>query len=217
MDGVVKVTSTAFQGWPKAALRFFAGLEDDNSKAYFEANRDVYERSVRAPMEALMAELELEFGPGKIFRINRDLRFSPDKSPYKTHIGAWTGREGRGGYVQLSAEGLYTAAGRHHMEKAELSRFRDAVADDRGGAELPVIIAGLRSSGYEVGGDQLKVVPPGYPRDHPRAALLRHKGIGISRDFGVPAWLGSPEAKDRIVQVWRDAEVLANWFDAHVG
>src|SRR4030081_427140 len=88
---------TVFNGWPEDFQRFFIGLELDNSKRYFEANRRLYEKAVRGPMEALVASLEPEFGPGKVFRINRDIRFSADKSPYKTNIAATVGIGGRGG------------------------------------------------------------------------------------------------------------------------
>src|SRR3982074_510542 len=81
-----------FEGWPKPALQFFHGLKRDNSKAYFEAHRSLYEDQVRQPMEALLGELEQDLGPESetnLFRLNRDLRFSPDKRPYKEHLGAY--------------------------------------------------------------------------------------------------------------------------------
>src|ERR1700694_1889509 len=99
---------TRFGGWPKPALQFFHGLKRDNSKAFFEAHRQVYEEQVREPMEALLAELERDVVPNlttKIFRINRDLRFSPDKRPYKEHVGAFMSSAGANGfYIQLSGD-----------------------------------------------------------------------------------------------------------------
>ncbi len=96
-----------FGGWPAEALEFFEGLEADNSKTYWQRNKAVYESVVRAPMEELLAELAPEWGEGRVFRPYRDIRFSADKSPYKTHMGAMIGQ----GYVQLSAEGLAADAG----------------------------------------------------------------------------------------------------------
>src|ERR1700730_6331653 len=205
-----------FEGWREEAQRFFIGLELDNSKAYFEANRHVYVTHVRAPMEALLAELEEEFGPGRIFRVNRDIRFSADKSPYKTNIGATAGREGRGGYVSLSAKGLYVATGYRQMERDQLNQFREAVAEDRTGRALAGIVGTLEDAGYDVGGEELKIAPKGYPRDHPRQRLLRHKGIGVSRDYGLEPWLGTPAARDRVAEVWRDAEPLLGWLGKNV-
>jgi len=207
----------SFGGWPEQAQRFFIGLGLDNSRTYFEANRTVYMTHVRAPMEALLSELEEEFGPGRIFRINRDIRFSADKSPYKTNIAAVAGRPGRGGYLSLSAKGLYVATGYHQMDRDQLDRFRQAVAAQRAGSALVGIVGKLEEAGYEVGGEQLKVVPKGYPRDHPRERLLRHKGVAMSRDYGLQPWLGTPEARDRVAQVWRDAEPLLDWLDSNVG
>jgi uncharacterized protein (DUF2461 family) len=89
----------AFRGWRVDALEFFEGLEAENSKAYWARNKPVYDREVRAPMEALLAELEPDWGEGRIFRPYRDVRFSKDKSPYKTTIAATVGD----GYVQLSS------------------------------------------------------------------------------------------------------------------
>ena len=80
-----------FRGWPAEALDFFEGLEADNSKTYWLQNKDVYEDTVRAPMESLLEELGQEWGEGKIFRPYRDIRFSSDKSPYKTNIAAVVG------------------------------------------------------------------------------------------------------------------------------
>src|ERR1700730_10157498 len=123
---------TRLAGCPKPALQFFDGLKRDNSKAYFEAHRQVYEEQVRQPMEALLAELEKDLGPDievKIFRLNRDLRFSPDKRPYKEHLGAYLSSPRAGGvYLQVSDDGLYVALGSHEMAPDQLSRYRDAVA-----------------------------------------------------------------------------------------
>src|SRR5688572_10134866 len=102
----------AFSGWPEEAVEFYEGLEADNSKTYWQQHKHVYDGCVRAPMEELLAELAPRFGDGKIFRPYRDVRFSADKSPYKTAIGATlTG----GGYIQLSADGLSAGAGMYHM------------------------------------------------------------------------------------------------------
>src|SRR5437588_11055390 len=106
---------TRFAGWPKPALQFLHDLKRDNSKAFFERHRQVYEEQVRQPMEALLAELERDMGPStdaKIFRLNRDLRFSPDKRPYKEHLGAYVSTAGGAGlYLQISDDGVYLAIG----------------------------------------------------------------------------------------------------------
>jgi len=111
-----------FKGWPEDFQRFFIGLELDNSKKYFEANRRAYEDSVKGPMAALLESLEPDFGPGKVFRANRDIRFSKDKSPYKTNIAADVGMGSKGGYLSLDARGFTVATGRYVMSPEEIAR-----------------------------------------------------------------------------------------------
>src|SRR4030088_1577103 len=142
---------TRFVGWPKPALQFFYGLKRNNTKAFFEAPRQVYEEQVRQPMEALLAEIERDLGAVdevKIFRLNRDLRFTPDKRPYKEHLGAYLSTAGAGGlYLQVSDDGLYLAIGSHEMASDQLNRYRDAVAG-KDGEELARIAPGLRKDGH---------------------------------------------------------------------
>ena len=197
-----------FQGWTEDFQPFFIGLEHDNSKRYFDAHRGVYAEKVRAPMEALLAELEPEFGPGRVFRPNRDIRFSANKAPYKTNIAA----DGGGGYVSLDARGLTAAAGHYHLDSEQLPTFREAIARDRSGKELAEIVEQLESAGYEVGGEDLKRVPRPYPQDHPRARLLRHKRLYYWRSFGLQPWLGTAAVKDRVAEVWRAGRPLGAWF-----
>jgi uncharacterized protein (TIGR02453 family) len=204
----------AFKGWPVEALEFFEGLEIDNSKAYWQRNKTVYETLVRTPMEELLAELEPEWGPGRIFRPYRDVRFSADKSPYKTNIAAVIGD----GYVQLTMEGLGAGSGMWHMAPDQLERYRKAVTDERPGAALTGILetaraAGLRAEGHDV----LKTAPKGYSRDHPRVELLRYKGLITWKDWPAGPWLGTRRAKDRVAQFFEASKPLNGWLRAHVG
>jgi uncharacterized protein (TIGR02453 family) len=152
-----------FSGWPEDFQRFFIGLELDNSKRYFEANRRTYDESVRAPMVALMESLEDEHGPAKVFRANRDIRFSKDKSPYKTNIAAHNGKAGVGGYLSLDKKGLTVAVGCYELTPAQLATYRKRVAAEASGAALASIVGRLEKAGYKMGGEQLKRVPAGSP------------------------------------------------------
>lgn len=210
------MTST-FRGWPEEYQRFFIGLELDNSKRYFEANRQVYEKAVKAPMVALMESLEDEYGAGKIFRPNRDLRFSKDKSPYKTNIAATAGMGGNGGYLSLDARGLTVAAGRYEVSPEQLIKYRKKVAADSTGAPLAAMVARLEKAGYGTGGEALKRVPAGLPADHPRARLLRHKILYIYKNYGLQPWLGSSAARKYVVKVWSDAGPLNDWLKRNLG
>lgn len=204
----------AFAGWPIEAVEFYEGLEADNSKVYWQDNKAVYDRYVKAPMEELLAELADEFGTGKIFRPYRDVRFSADKTPYKTNCAATIGS----GYVSFSAEGLSVGGGLYMPDPKALARYREAVDKPKSGAELATIVAALHKAGYEtMAHDVLKTAPRGYPKDHPRIDLLRHKGIAMMKTWPVGAWLGTRKAKDRVVATLRAGVPLNDWLARHVG
>ena len=204
----------AFRGWKAEALEFFDGLEADNSKTYWQRNKAVYETLVRAPMEELLADLAPEWGEGKIFRPYRDIRFSSDKSPYKTYMGAMVGE----GYVQLSAKGLGAGSGMWEMAPDQLERYRQAVVDDKSGRTLAGIVAKARAAGLEVTGhDVLKTAPKGYPKDHLRIDLLRYKGLITWREWPAAAWLGTRKARDRLIEFLQSSKPLNEWLRTRVG
>ena len=203
-----------FKGWPAEALEFFEELAFENTKPWWLAHKDFYAEQVRGPMEALLAELQPAWGDGKIFRPYRDVRFSADRSPYKTHIGATIGD----GYVQLSAEGLAAGAGMWDMVADQLERYRASVDDNATGGKLSKLVADARAAGLEImSHDMLKTVPRGYPKDHPRIELLRHKGLATWRSWPPAAWLGTARAKGRIVGFFEDSAPIVDWLDGHVG
>lgn len=204
----------AFQGWPEAALDFYDGLEEDNSKAYWTAHKAIYDAAVLGPMTDLTEELGKDFGETKIFRPNRDIRFSADKSPYKTAIGAIIGP----GYVQFSASGLAAGNGMYEMASDQLARYREAVAEDVTGHELERIIAAITSHGISVQGrDVLKTAPRGYPADHERIELLRYKGLVAWREWPIEPWLSTPAAKDKVAEFIVITQPLRDWLDTRVG
>ena len=205
----------AFKGWSAEAVVFFEGLEMDNSKSYWHANKPVYDEKVRRPMEELLDELGKEFGEGKIFRPNRDIRFSLDKSPYKTNIA---GTLSKGGYISFSAEGLGVGSGMYMPMPDQLERLRKAIADDKTGRALETLLHKVRADGIEVSAhEELKTAPKGYPKDHPRIELLRMKGLITWKQWPVGAWLRTAKAKDRIVDVLHAAKPVNAWLDKHVG
>ena len=203
----------AFKGWPVEAVEFYEGLQADNTKAYWSEHKAVYERCVKAPMEELLAELAGEFGAGRVFRPYRDVRFSKDKTPYKVNCAAQL----PGGYIAFSADGLFVGSGLYMPEPAQLRRFRAAVDDATSGAELEAIVGALRKGDYDVTAHEvLKTPPKGYPKDHPRLELLKHKGILMSKSWPVGAWLGTRKAKDRVVACLEAARPLRGWLERYV-
>jgi uncharacterized protein (TIGR02453 family) len=205
----------SFAGWPGEAVEFFEDLEEDNTKSFWQAHIETYEVSVKRPMEELLAELEPEFGAGKLFRPYRDVRFSKDKSPYKTNIAAAVGPFG---YVTLSAEGLGVGAGMYVMASDQLERYRRAVDLEKSGTALELIVEAIKKKGYACAPSApLKTAPKGYAKDHPRIALLNGKGIIVWKLWPVVTWLSTKNAKERVVDVLRSSIPLNNWLAEHVG
>ena len=207
-----------FTGFPVAALDFYDDLELDNTRSFWEAHRHVYEESVRRPMLELTAALSDEFGQAKVFRPYRDVRFAKDKTPYKTHQGAYVALSSAiGWYVQVSAPGVRVGAGFYDADSARLAAYRAAVAGDRTGPELEKILRKLTKAGWEVGGDRLKTSPRGYDADHPRIELLRHKSLTIGKNYGFEPFIHTSELLDRVRADWRAARPFVEWVAARLG
>ena len=211
----------SFTGFPDEGLVFYEGLEADNSKTYWAQHKADYESYVRAPFLALLDEVAPEFGTPKVFRPYRDVRFSADKTPYKTHQGAVVrGDEGVLGawYVQISADGLRVAGGVWKLESDQVSRYRRAVADGVQGPRLVAEVARLTRAGYEIGGDRLTRPPKGFEvDDEVRADLLLHKSVHAYRQWEPADWLHEREALDRVRAAWRDFVPLNRWLADNVG
>ncbi|WP_285249921.1 DUF2461 domain-containing protein [Pseudarthrobacter sp. fls2-241-R2A-168] len=207
---------TTFQGIPAGAFEFYQELQENNTRQWWQENKDRYQTLVREPFLALLAGLEPRFGPGKIFRPNRDIRFSQDKSPYKTAQGAFASvQEGVGFYLQVSADGLLVGGGYHSHTPAQLARYRNSVDASGTGESLRHIVEAVAAAGFMVEGEKLKTVPRGYPQDHPRAELLKHKSLSAATDLGQPAWLATPAALQEIAALWDELRPLVDWVGRH--
>ena len=207
----------AFGGFPEWGVTFYQDLEETNSKEFWAQHKAQWERDVREPMLALADELEDEFGTAKLFRPNRDIRFSHDKSPYKTHQGAFVGvATGIGYYVQVSGDGLAVGGGFRAHSPAETARFRAAIDAPASGAGLEQLAAELAAAGFELSGDALKTKPKGFAADHPRLDLLRRKEMMAIHRVGTPSWLSTPEALDQVRAEWRRVRPLVEWSTEHV-
>ena len=198
-------------------LRFFRALKRRNERAWFEAHRDEYEAHIRAPMRALVEEMDVRlarFAPEivgdpkhSIFRIHRDIRFSKDKSPYKTHVAAWfyhgagsrkVGQDGEGGsagfYVQVSPGASFSGGGIWMPPRSTLKKIREAIADDpRGFARVAGSPVLKRRFGGLDAEDSLKRMPRGFADDHP-AVYAQSCGLGAE---GFARVAGAPVLKRR--------------------
>jgi uncharacterized protein (TIGR02453 family) len=212
---------TTFDGFGPKVRRWFEGLEADNSREYFAAHRDVFEDSILGQMQALLTELSDEFGGEvKLFRQNRDIRFSPDKSPYKTNTyGVVYGSElaAHGLYASISARGLVAGSGYHMMARDQLERYRDAVADDTRGPELRELAAMAQTAGLELWGESLATAPRGYPKDHERIELLRRKSLALGSTLAFRRGINRADGLGFVTGTWRAAAPVTGWLDREVG
>lgn len=205
-----------FEGFPVAALDFYDDLEVDNTRSFWEAHKQVYTESVLAPMKALCAALEPEFGAAKVFRPYRDVRFAKDKTPYKTHQGAFVGVASHTGfYVEISPRGVRTGGGCYWFEPDRLAAFRAAIAHDTYGAELERLLAAAAAAGYEIGGERLKTSPRGFDKDHPRIEMLRHKSLTLGRSLGFEPVIHTAELLDLVRDDWRAVSATVDWIARH--
>jgi len=209
----------AFRGFPPECLTFYEGLELDNSRSYWMAHRDQFEDAVRGPMRELLVTLDEQWGPFHVFRPNRDVRFSKDKSPYKTALGAVAESDRAVHfYVQVSAAGLFVGSGLYHPATDQLERLRAAIDDTRRGGQLVKVVREVEATGLAVQvRDPLKTAPRGYAKDHPRIELLRGKGLTAGQEFPVRKWLHTAAVRDKVVETWSAARPLNGWLERNVG
>jgi uncharacterized protein (TIGR02453 family) len=210
----------SFEGFPDEGLVFYEGLEADNSKTYWTQHKADYDAHIKAPLMALIDELAPEFGTPKVFRPYRDVRFSNDKTPYKTHQGAVVHADGHGTgawYVQISADGLMVAGGSWRLESDQVSRYRRAVADAVQGPRLEAEVERLAAAGWAIGGEKLTRVPAGYAADAERLDLLRHKSLHATRRWVPDEWLHTPRVLDEVRTAWQDLRTLNAWLADNVG
>jgi uncharacterized protein (TIGR02453 family) len=214
----LQYAAMAFTGFPLEAVSFYEGLQADNSRTYWQANKAVYERSVRAPMLALLDELA-DYGPFQVFRPYRDVRFAKDKTPYKENIGGYGESEGGAGhYVAFSATGMFAGSGYYDMASDQLDRFRAAIDSEATGTALVALVAATEKEGLRAGAmSELKTAPRGFPKDHPRIELLRRKGLMAGREWPLAKWMHTKAAVGRVRDAWEAAADLNAWLDAQVG
>lgn len=212
---------TKFDGFEASVHKWFRGLEADNSKEYFATSRGFFETAIRDQMDALLTELRDKFGGEvKLFRQNRDIRFSRDKSPYKTNTygvlrGTDIAREGL--YASISARGLVAGSGYFVMARDQLERYRESVADDKGGSELSQLVAEAEKAGLAVWGESLATAPRGYPKDHERIELLRRKSLTLGATLKFEGGISRTDGLKFVTNTWQTAAPVTGWLDQHVG
>jgi uncharacterized protein (DUF2461 family) len=205
-----------FEGWPAGAPTLLAELAADNTAEFWAVHRERHAAEVQAPMRALAAALEPEFGPVRVFRPQVNRRFRPDAAPYRTDTGGVaTSAGGCTLAVVLSAATLSVSAGHWAFDGPQRRRYREAV-DGTPGAELTAILDALEGLALDTA-RVLSGTPRGYAAGHPRIGLLRQRGLQVGRSWALGPWLQSEEPLHRVRGAWRAAGPLVDWLDRHVG
>lgn len=219
-----------FTGFSKDTTAYLRELSKHNDKNWFEANRERLDAAWLEPAKdfvVVVGQRVKKFAPtiqceprvgGSLMRMHRDVRFSKDKSPYKTHFDAWfwDGEEkgwGRPGfYFRMTPSELMCGAGMHAFEKEHLAKYRAAVDDGKRGPALQKIVAALRKGGVEVGREDYKKVPKGFSPDHPRAELLRFGALHAGRTTLIPKEVTTAKFVDVVVERFREVSPLRAWL-----
>lgn len=215
MSGMA-ASAARFAGFPDEAFEFYESLADNNTRAWWNEHKAEYERAVKGPLQELLAELEGEFGAGKLFRPYNDTRFAKGKPPIKEHQGGVVELEDAVAYyVQVSASGVMVAGGWYAPQGQQMHRFREAVDGPRG-AELEGLLRPLRRR-FEIDGRPLKTKPKGYEADNPRIELLRFRALTVARTYAPGTDVGTRKAFTAIRADWRAMRPLLEWLADNVG
>ena len=224
-----------FNGFPREFFSYFENLKKNNTKEWFESNRAVYENYVLHPSREFVIEMgkklrriapDINAIPQinkSLFKINRDVRFSKDKSPYKTYMGIWLweGRrqrmESSGFYLHTENKTVLIGVGVKMFPKSLLDRYRKAVVDKKFGAELKKAVKKLAGQGYVVNGQHYKKVPRGYDADHPNADFLLYNGLTARVEEKVPDAFFSDAIIDYAYSHYKNMLPLHRWLRATLG
>jgi uncharacterized protein (TIGR02453 family) len=222
---------TRFEGFADDNAKFFKALAKKNDRVWFQAHKAEFEEGWNSPMKLLLAEVKdavdrsyphCDLDEPKVFRIFRDVRFSKDKSPYKTHIGGYipVRRAGKKTtdlpmalYFHVGAKETFGAAGHYMMDPESLERFRAAIDDEKRGKDLLKVLASLAKKGFQEDSHaRLKRVPKGYDPDHPRADLLKRKGLVVGFPTLPQGLLATPKLTKWLADGCKTAAPLVEWL-----
>ena len=225
------ISSLPFAGFPKQTITFFRQLAQNNTKMWFDQNKEMYEQQVLVPARDFILALGLKLkkiAPGvqadprvnkSLFRLNRDIRFSHDKTPYKTHLGLWFWEGSRprmecsGFYFHLEPERFMLGIGLYALPKDTLEIYRRSVVHPKHGPALAKAIAGIKKNkDYYIGGQHFKKTPQGYDPSHKNAEYLLYDGLYAGRELPVSADLFSEGLVDLCFDHYKNMVPLHRWL-----
>ena len=227
------MSGSDFAGFSRDLIGFLAGLKANNDRAWFDEHRGKYENLYKEPARDFVAAMSGRLGEiaegltaepkigRSIHRINRDTRFSKDKTPYNTHLHFvfWRGAKPAGSsgfHFVISPTHLGAGVGNWSFSPDQLDRFRNAVADPAKGAALAEAIKiGMAGAGMILDPPALKRVPSGFDAEGPHADLLKHKGIVVRGDGAIPDALFGPGAIELALETFRPFIPLHDWLVTH--
>ena len=219
----------AFSGFPETGLAFLRELAKNNERDWFEAHRQTYDEEIVPAMLSWCGELaerlrdampRITFVPrvgGSIYRLNRDLRFSKDKRPYKTHVAAllWEGvgkHDAPAVYLHVSPDEVVFGGGLYVFEEGRLDRYRKLLHDAASTERLTSALAVAKKHGLEIDGEKVLKPPRGFDPEAPHAELTKHKGLVVAKSAKPAAWLCSAEALDRSLAAATAYAPLHSWL-----
>ena len=224
------MADTEFGGFPAATFEFLNGIAAHNEKVWFDAHRPLYEAGYVEPAKAFVTAIgpklreispKVQFEPkvnGSLSRVNRDIRFSKDKRPYKSHLNMWfwhgdrKGWDTPGFYISLSPERIYLGTGMHGLEKDVLESFRQSVIHPRSAKALLAAVEAVKAAGpYDIGEKNRKLMPRGYPADGPAAEYLLHESLHAGIELPGAA-ARSPDFLDICVKHFRATWPISKWL-----
>lgn len=221
-----------FDGFTQETLQFLSALKENNNRRWFEKNKPVFRNVVQHKAQDFVTTMDDGLkvispelggdvrlnGSGSIFRIYRDVRFSKDKTPYKTHLGIlfWDKRkkkmESPGFYLHLEPLHLSLYCGVYQIPKDKLSNYRDGVADDKLGHELVEIVAKAKREGFIVGESYYKRYPAGVDINEDRKPFLLYNSLYFKYGTPIPDELFSTELVDYTLKIWKEMAPVYFWL-----
>jgi len=210
--------TTVFTGFGKDLIKYYIQLEENNNREWFHANRAMYDENVAIPLKKIAEDLSIDYGPVKIFRPYRNVRFWPDLPPLNEHASLTANAEANSAYyLRIDADGMLLGAGNWQPSKSQLTEFRMIAATNSGAQSIRSVLTKLHAHSFELSTENaLKSAPRGYAKDDPNIDLLRLKSLSLSAHFSPGPWLYSSDFLNRVQAGWQSLTPWILWLRSNL-